>query len=85
MLTIPPPSLYEQVYCPFLLLHFYKLNFKMQLFSGHLIVGVKSNRLLIFCRYFYLERLAVLVGQVNFLSPLPDPQTPEAAQSQKSE
>ena len=52
------------------LFHFNQLNLKIQLFSSHLMVGIKRDIGLVFCGNFYRERLVVLVLQINLLSDL---------------
>ena len=52
------------------LLYLDQLNSEIQLFSRHLVVGVKGNRGVVLCGYFYREGLAVLIGQIDLLACL---------------
>lgn len=44
------------------LFHFYQFNLKVQFFSGHLMVGIQGDCLLILLHYFYRKRLSHSIG-----------------------
>ena len=52
----------------FLLLHFYQFDLKVQLFSCHFMICIKSNGLFCFVSDFYREWLAHLVCQIYLLA-----------------
>ena len=52
----------------FLFHYFHQLNFEIQFFSCHFVIGIKGDGLFISVYYFYREWLAHGVGEIDLLA-----------------
>lgn len=78
-----PGSFVLTLFLCIFLFHFNQLNLKIQLFSSHLMVGIKRDIGLVFCGNFYRERLA-RTGSADKPAVRPLlPLLPEAVRSQR--